>query len=330
MNLNLLLSKKTLLLYKELFEYLKDAKIKLANSSTIEQFKILEDMYQKVKEYSVYFYKNNNFSFFYKKILDILVECESKVNGIQYSSNSQNYKIDSFLDVYSIDTLLDFITTNVRNRIIKDYTNYTNNVLNINNSINIDQINLTNMCEIISHYVKEECSRFGIKCDIIKISPAFNEDANIYGDNSGYHFFNVLECQGNRYLMDLSYSQFFKQDSDNMLTKLGVPYLKPCNPGIYMLSNKERCKVANDILSRGWVPFTESNVKKYFDGFVLSFRNGLYYELLGKVDYNTDYDYDDYFNFLIGCDDLFRYEPKEGIGYQRRPLKNPNINFKIK
>lgn len=326
-----LLSKKTLLLYKELFEYLKDAKNKIANSSTIEQFKILEDMYQKVKDYSIYFYKNNNFSFFYKKILDILVECESKVNGIQYSSNSHDYKINSFLDVYSVETLLDFITTNVRNRIIKDYMNYTKGILKIDNSlINIDQINLTNMCEIISHYVKDECTRFGIKCEIIKIAPAFNENINLYGDNSGYHFFNVLECQGNKYLMDLSYSQFFKQDSDNMLTKLGVPYLKPCNPGIYMLSNKERCVVANNILSRGWVLFTESNVKKYFDGFTLSFRNGLYYELLGKVDYNTDFDFDDYFNFLIGCDDLFRYEPKDGIGYQKRPLKKTDIKFNVK
>ena len=94
--------------------------------------------------------------------------------------------------------------------------------------------------------------------------------------------------------------------------------------------DEERKIIANSVISRGWIPFTEENVKKYFDGFALSYRNGLYYELLGKVDYNTVFDFDDYFNFLNGCDTLFKYEPKEGIGYQKRPLKNPNINFKVK
>ena len=63
---------------------------------------------------------------------------------------------------------------------------------------------------------------------------------------------------------------------------------------------------------------------------MLSARNGLYYELLGDVKYQTDYDFDDYFNFLNNCDNILKYEPKEGLGYQKRPLNNPYINFKQK
>lgn len=328
MNTNILISKKSFAAYKKLLDYLINSKEKLLDVPTIEQFQILEDMYQKVKEYSLLFYENDKFDFFYPKIIGLLTECENVVKGLNLDLNSTKYKIDEFIKVHSVETLLDYIVSNVRNRVISEYTLYAKSVLNIKDPhIRIDQIDLAGKCETISYYVKEECAKFGIKSEIIKINPGFSEDLNLY-NGKGYHYFNTLSYRGKEYLMDLSYSQFFKQDSGNMLSKLGVPFILPCKAGIYMLIDEQREKIANDIIDRGWIPFTEENLKHYFDGFMLSARNGLYYELLGDVKYQTDFDFDDYFNFINNCDNVLNYEPKEGLGYQKRPLNNPYINFK--
>ncbi len=330
MNTSFFINKKSFSAYKELLEYLIKSKEKLILLPTIEQFELLEEMYQKVKEYSLYLYDNNDkFYFFYSKIINILTECENMVKGLNLDSNSSKYKVEEFIKVHSIETLLDFIVTNVRKKITDEYILYAKSSLNINNPhIRIDQLDLSGKCETISYYVKEEFAKFGIDCEIIRIDPAFSQKLNLY-NNKGYHYFNKISFQGKEYIIDLSYSQFFKQDSSNMLSKLGVPFSLPCKPGIYMLIDKNRAKVATTIIDRGWIILTEENIKHYFDGFMLSSRNGLYYELLGKVEYQTEYDFDDYFNFLNDCDSVINYEPIEGLGYQKRPLKNPYINFKL-
>ncbi len=330
MNFKALISNKDLILYRDTIRLLEDTRANLYSANIIEQFSLLQIMYRKVKEFAISTYESGSFSKYYPKINKMLVQCDSIFKGLNYSYDTDKYIVDNFIDVYSIDTLLDFIVTTIRNRIINEYKTYAKDNLNVDiDSITIDQIDLTNMCEDVSKYVEKECKIFGIKCQRIKIDPAFDKSGELF-NGSGYHYFNILEYQNKTYIMDLSYSQFFKQDAYNMLSRLGVPYTLLCNPGIYMLSDKDRSKVAKDILKRGWVPFTDENFKMYLDGFTLSFRNGLYYELLGKVDYSTNYDFDDYYNFLTGKDSLYRYEPKEGLGVQERPLKDPHINFNCK
>ena len=329
MKTNFLVSKKANESYKELILYLESIKNRLSIVSSIDQFEILEEMYETLKEYALILFEQDKCPYFYSKIIDLVYECEKIVTGFQINSNSNKYIINEFIKVHSVDTLLDYITTNIRNIIIKEYQEYLKSTFNMENlSVNINQIDLTNLCDIMSEYVKEECLKFGIKCEIIKINPAFNAKTNLY-KGKGYHYFNILEFQGHRYIMDLSYSQFFKQNSSNMLSRLGIPYLEPCKPGIYMMMDDKRSKVASIIISRGWIKLTENNFKEYLDGFTLSYRNGLYYELLGKVDYTTNYSYNDYIRFLEGTDNILRYEPKEGLGYQIKPLKNPYLNFKI-
>ncbi len=321
MNVNNIINKKYYLVYKELIKYLNNIKKEISYSNKFNQIRLLEEMYQTVKEYSLFFYENGQLASFYPLILNCIIECENYYDGVLFKINKEEYQINSFAEITSVNDLLDFIVTNVRNRIVEDYN------LENNEKYNFDEIDLTNKCGLISTYVRKECTSYGIKCHIIKINPAFTDKIKLY-DGNGYHYFNILEYCNILYLMDLSYSQFFKDDYTKILGRLGIAYLSLCSPGTFMLIDEKRKELASTILNRGWITATGENLKHYFDGFTLSDRNGLYYELLGKIDYTTTYDVDDYFNFLNNRDSLLNYEPEEALGYQKKPLKNPYLNFK--
>ena len=192
MNINFLVSKNSGEAYKKLVLYLKDTKNRLALAPTIDQFEILEEMYKTLKEYALIIFEQDKYPYFYPKILDLVSECEKIVPGLQINFDSNKHIINEFVKVHSIETLLDYITTTIRNKIIGEYQEYLKETLKITNpTISINQIDLTNMCDVISEYVKEECTKFGISCKLIKINPAFNSKINLY-KGSGYHYFNIL------------------------------------------------------------------------------------------------------------------------------------------
>ncbi len=322
--------KKMLAAYKQFSDILKKFSIRMYDASLIEQYTILEEMYEFVKEIAPIFYKNGKYYSFYKKLLDIVIEAEGAYKGGNISFDGSIYNFFDASDLYSVDNLLDFIATKIRKDLIEEYKAYIRKHYQVNNpDITIDQIRLGNMCEDVSNMVLEECKKLGVRCRVVRIDPGFNNKKMLY-HGSGYHYFNIITYKGFEYLMDLTYSQFFDNDTDNILDRLGMPLLVPCQPGIYMLTDDERVKTAEMILKRGWVPFTEENIKNYFDGFALSVRNGLYYEENGGVDYHTPYTYLDYIHFLEGEDDMFKHESREHLGRQIRPLKDPYINFKVK
>ena len=131
------------------------------------------------------------------------------------------------------------------------------------------------------------------------------------------------------YIVDCTYRQFFRLENNN-IDRLGVIGLCGCDPGVFMMQNRERKNVALAILKNGWVRCTEDNFKHYLDGFTLSFRNGLYYDWLGKVDYSVGYSASDYLEFLNEDDFITNYEPLEGLGEQEEPLKNRSLRFRKK
>ena len=100
-----------------------------------------------------------------------------------------------------------------------------------------------------------------------------------------------------------------------------------CKAGVYMLMTEDSKKIANELLSNGYIEINEETLKIYLDPFAISFRNGLYYEQTQDFSYTTDYDADDYMEFLWGNDNQLNYEDQNCLGYQNRTLKNPNMNF---
>ena len=83
-----------------------------------------------------------------------------------------------------------------------------------------------------------------------------------------------------------------------------------------MTLNNFRLELSNTLLSRGWIRLTDENIKNYFDGFALSFRNGIYYDKSRDYSYTTNYSASDYVSFLKGIDNQVKHEGEEVLKKQ--------------
>lgn len=191
----------------------------------------------------------------------------------------------------------------------------------------IDRIDLSNECFVFSQLVKDVCDSYNINCDVIKIDAGFSNTHKIF-DGCGFHYFNIVTLNNKEYIVDCSYRQFFSFRR-NITSCLGLINFDTLNVGYYMTNDKEKRKIAEDLIKDGFIELTENNFKLYLDGFTLSFRNGLFYEQNNGLTLKTNYTYDDYLNLLFKDDDLIKYEGKELLGFQKKPLKNPYFDFKI-
>ena len=173
--------------------------------------------------------------------------------------------------------------------------------------------------------VKDLAETLGLTARDCPIHPAFYKERNLYEYGNG-HYFTLVYIGKKLYIVDLTYSQFFKI-SNNNLNRIGIPFLGGSSVGSYMLLTEERKKFAERLLRDGYVEATDTNLKMYFDGFALSYRNGLYYEDKGEINYETIYTKDDYINFINGFDSQVNHENIEFLGRQQKILKNSNMNF---
>ena len=225
-----------------------------------------------------------------------------------------------YSELESIDNLLDFIAISLRNEYLD-----RGDMLRYYGIPKMEGLVFADMCNELSERVKSRLQLFGINSDVLRIYPAFSQKPKI--DNRLYfHDFVMAEIDDKKYIVDLSYSQFFIA-SDNQLESLGIEsYYQPF-PGIYMLQDEKRLNVARTILERGWIEATDENIKAYFDGFALSFRNGLFYQALGKSDYSTPYTADDYYSFLYSDDSQLKREERFYLGTQIRKSSNPTFDY---
>lgn len=91
-----------------------------------------------------------------------------------------------------------------------------------------------------------------------------------------------------------------------------------------MMKNESYKKIAQHLINFGWIEATNQNLKIYFDGFAISFRNGIYYEDTKDFIFRTDYLAEDYISFLDGKGSQLEKEPVISLGRQMRPLKSYN------
>lgn len=178
----------------------------------------------------------------------------------------------------------------------------------------IEGLSFENKCTDMSKKIALLCSKIGIDCKIKRINPGFEETARLYY-GSNYHDICIVNINGERFLIDCTYRQFFMLRG-NSLERIGIPYLSNTKPGVFMILNNSRLELANIILSRGWVSLTDENLKNYFDGFALSFRNGLYYDETGDYSFTTNYNAQDYNNFLEGVDNQVNHEGEKVLQKQ--------------
>lgn len=181
----------------------------------------------------------------------------------------------------------------------------------------LNDVSLMDRCEKSSCYINDICKEMSIKNEPIVIWPGFARVPKIYNGN-GYHCINIITLGGKKYVIDCTYRQFFTLVC-NDLERIKVMGLSGCPAGIFMTQTKERLELANQILKYGWFEATSENLKNYFDGFALSYRNGLYYETTNDYSYTTPYTSKEYLKFIShdNKDSQLKREGEEVLGFQK-------------
>lgn len=170
---------------------------------------------------------------------------------------------------------------------------------NLNERDDVKTSNLAKKCIDASYVVGKICEQLGVS------QRRFQCSENL--DYAVFHCFNVVDFElpsgeMKMYLVDCTYRQFFTY-AFNFLERIGMPLNSGADIGCYMMMDDSRKRMAEELLTKGYVEFSPQNIKHYFDGFVFSGRNGLYYEQLGKSvleksDYEPNYTYIDYLHAL--------------------------------
>lgn len=278
--------------------------------------KIFTKMYMYVKDITENYYLGDDemhASFYY--FLDHLLACEENFEGIK----SLYIPID--LEFYNEDSFLERTVYKTRKYLITEsvYGGFRGK---------LSDIDFTNKCMIASRYVSDICKEEGIQSYNLEIYPGYDARERLF-EGSGYHFANIVKYKGEYYLIDVTYPQFFYSIREN-LNRLGIVDFSCCNVGTFVLMEEIRINVAKALLRDGYIKLNEDTLKNYLDPFTISYRNGLFYESYKDLSYTTEYLFNDYLKFLLGEDSQIRHEGREYLGYQKRPLKNAQLDFRRK
>lgn len=180
-------------------------------------------------------------------------------------------------------------------------------------------------CQDNALYVHNLALKMGFPAALRIVEPGYVYDSKLC-QGGCKHCFVVIYICGKTYIIDCTYSQFFFIKRC-LIERTGIVFMPSCNPGLFMTMDESRRKTAETLLNNGWMELTDENIKNYFDGFSIYFRNGLYYEITNDFSYTTPYTVNNYVDFLNHTDDQTKHEPLEGLGYQYRVLRNPKMSF---
>ena len=192
----------------------------------------------------------------------------------------------------------------------------------------LDDCTMTNECYVASTLVESMCEAFHVPAKKIKIPPGFSDDIQLYNGN-GYHYFVLVTLNERDYIIDCTYRQFFRLDR-NLIERMGVYGMSGCDPGVYMLMDEDRKRVALQLLKKGWIEADKVNFKLYMDGFALSYRNCLFYKKNGTYDLTVPYTFEDYKRFLSSEDSQISCEGEECLGVLDEVIEDTGYCYKLR
>lgn len=281
------------------------------------------EFYQAIKELSYQYYKGEEMPLSYQFLIHDIFLLDKFVMP-EYILPFQKHDFSNVLEkpvsLKNDEIILDYLVDQARNSLY-DSISFDRNVLPF------ESYDLRNKCLDSAKYIRNCAYQIGIESRIVILYPCFRRNSGVMGGN--IHAFSLVEINGKTYLIDCTYSQFFTKYRCN-LESIGVPLFAGSAPGTFMQYDSFHKEVAKTLLSRGWIECTEEIYKAYLDGFLLSYRNGLYYERTNDFSFTTNYTAVDYENFIYGNDNLLDHEKKEELGFQLKPLSNPKLLIKHK
>ena len=110
--------------------------------------------------------------------------------------------------------------------------------------------------------------------DMKHFNYSWMETIDILGNDVLGHSFLTVDYDNNKYIVDLTYLQFFTKDrcKKDMFKEVdGITILAP-DPGYYYIENKDKKDIALQLLKQGYVKLDEVSAKAYLDSFYLMRR----------------------------------------------------------
>lgn len=271
-------------------------------------YNLLAKLLTEAKEKAPLYYNNDKFDKEYIDYINALIKVRNYMQ-LEYICDV------SMKDYYqNKDDILNYIIFEFKRYAVDNCI-----IFNDEYAYNFENVDLTGWCGLASYYIKEKCDEYGIKAEVCVFDQTHKENTKLYNDGPS-HAFVIVIVDDKKYLIDVTYRQFFKKNT-NIIEELGVPLMCAPDVGTFMLLDEKRKIVANKILKDGWIELTDDTLKHYCDGFVIAFRNACYYEYFKTSGYTTTYTPNDYLNFLNGTDNQFNYEPSECLGRLKKCRK---------
>lgn len=147
------------------------------------------------------------------------------------------------------------------------------------NSYNIEADNLRNDGEATIFLLRDICNKkqgmFITKINLSNLSELFSGEQEELSKKleKNKHSFAIVGSNKKMYIVDCAYRQFF-----SLTYNIDSQELNQMDPGILMLEDEKRKRVAEQILKQGYIELTEENLKLYLDGFVLAAGKGMHVE----------------------------------------------------
>lgn len=279
-----------------------------------------KEFYNGLKELASYYYPEEVVPFDYRYLAReiILFEKFLPTDSIfSFQEHDFSKVLDRHTSLKQDEFVLDYLVDQTRNYLFdevslsREYYPY-------------ETYDLQDKCVKAVDFLMKLAYGMGIEYRRFIIYPCFKRDNRVM---NAIHAFLLVKLNGREYLIDCTYSQFCTSVRCD-LNRIGVPLFAGPAPGTFMQYDDFHKDVALTLLNRGWIEYRDETKKAYLDGFLLSYRNGLFYERSNDFSFISPYTALDYEHFFYGEDDLFHYEKKEELGYQLKPLSNPNMLIK--
>jgi len=164
----------------------------------------------------------------------------------------------------------------------------------------IENSSLEGDCSYSSEFVESECKINGIDFFGIGIGP------NLTAGN--LHYFNIVsfknkDSERKNYLVDCTYRQFFTK-KNYFIRRIEAVRNLSMSIGTYMMMTEKRQRIAEELLSKGYIEATPENLKEYLDALIFAGRELEFYKDRG-LDYMcpddcmSEYSLDDCINILL-------------------------------